>query len=218
MNRFIMTLVGIVLLLVMCANAIAELVQNGDFESPVVSGSYGMFSAITGWQAAFGLIEIQASNAWFGGRQVSGQAMSGNQFVELDADENGGMFQDISTIIGNNYLLSFYYSPRNGIDGNSFPASTNQIDVFWDGSLVKSISDDGPSTVTNNWRLVEVSVQAQSQTGFSRLQFNAAGTSDGVGGLIDLVSVTEVPEPAMFFTLGMGALSLGFVWRRKRAN
>ena len=193
-----------------CCTARAELVVNGDFETPVVSPKhFDWFSSIPGWTASTNLIEVQVSEGFFGGRQVVGQSLQpGDQFVELDADANGAMHQDLATTMGTNYTLEFYYSPRNGFDGNAFPASTNVIEVYWEGNLVDSISADGPNVPQNQWSKHTYSLTALSNTGSSRLGFAAAGTSDGLGGLIDKVSV--VPEPSPMLCLGLITLVVGY--------
>ena len=195
----------------------ADLVVNGDFENPVVSGShFGWFNSIPGWTASSNQIEIQVSEGFFGGRQVVGQALApGNQFVELDAEFNGAMYQDLPTTLGTTYQLEFYYSPRNGFDGNSFPASTNGIEIYWEGALLDTITADGPNVPTNQWEKQTYVLNTSSNTGLSRLEFAATGTSDSIGGLIDKVSVA-VPEPSPMFCLGMLALVAGLRRRTQK--
>lgn len=202
--------------LLWCGSVRADLVVNGDFEDPVVSGNhFGWYNAIPGWTASSNQIEIQVSEGFFGGRQVVGQAMSpGTQFVELDAEFNGAMYQDLSTTMGTAYQLEFYYSPRNGVDGNSYPASTNGIEIYWEGALLDTITADGPTAPVNQWAKHTYVLNTTSATGLSRLEFAATGTSDSVGGLIDKVSVA-VPEPSPVLCLSLLALVAGL---RRRAQ
>ena len=185
-----------------CGGAFASsnLIVNGDFELPVVSPKhFDHFLEIPGWTASSNRIEIQVSNGFFGGRQVVGQALGpGVQFVELDSFANGAMYQDVPTMLGEVYQLTFFYSPRNGFDGRSFPASTNVIDVYWEGDLLSSLTSNGPNVPVNQWSPYAFEVTANSASGLSRLEFAAGGTSDRRGGLIDKVSLVPgraVPEP-----------------------
>src|SRR3954471_12240933 len=100
--------------------ASAGLVVNGSFEAdPVPPGSFTYFPAITGWTLASGpAIEIQ--------NHVAGSPFDRGQFVELDSSANSGMYQDIATVAGQHYLLSFAYSPRPGI-----AESSNGLDIQW---------------------------------------------------------------------------------------
>ena len=212
------------------ANASSNLIVNGDFEDPTVSQHFGWFTSIPGWQASEGQIEIQVSNGFFGGRQVVGQALTpGRQFVELDAAGNGAMYQDVPTVEGSVYELGFFYSPRNGWDGQAWPASTNVIDVFWEDVLVDSLSADGPNVPINEWTSHSYQLTANSVTGFSRLEFAAGGISDNRGGLIDKVTLIPsdsggsgvVPEPTsgtIWLILLLAGVGLHWTHRRKSAD
>lgn len=192
--------------------------MNGDFEDPVVNGNhFGWYDTIPGWTASStNRLEIQVGGGMFGGRQVIGQALApGNQFVELDSDLNSEMYQDLSTSQGTTYQLEFYYSPRNGIDGNAHPASTNSIEIYWEGALLDTITADGPTETVNQWTKHTYVLNTSSATGLSRLAFAATGTSDTVGGLIDKVSVA-VPEPSPLLCLGLLAIVAGL--RRRVAK
>lgn len=186
-------------------SASANLVQNGTFEAPVVaSGTYSIFLSIPGWATAFGPgIEIQ--------NHVAGSPFEGRQFVELDSNANSGMYQDLATVAGESYLLSFAHSPRPGVNANS-----NGIDVFWGGSVVTNLALSGVGLPDTLWKVYSFNLVATSST--TRLQFNASGLSESLGGYIDAVAVAPVPEPttivpAMIALVG-GA---GFMARRRRA-
>jgi hypothetical protein len=169
---------------------------NGDFEDPSIFPDQWAFrSWIPGWAAAYGEIEIQS-----GPGQYTGGAFSGSQFIELDAGYNSSIFQDVYTQRGKQYTLSFYYAPRNSFSGMRFLSNTTRIDVFWENQFVASVAADGPwIEYVNQWNQYSFPVTANNPNNISRLQFNGAGISDSVGGLLDKVELTEiiVPDPSV---------------------
>lgn len=191
----------------LAAAAPVNLLTNGSFEDisaaagvqQLAAGTWSVFSAIPGWTAAAGGgIEVRNSNA--------GLAFDGNQFVELDAYNNSIMFQQIATDAGIWYDLSFYYSPRPGVTS---PADTNNITVFWNGVALDTRGGQG--TGQHDWQKFSYLVQG---TGLDELRFAATGTSDSLGGSLDMVSLS-VPEPASL-TLALGALLAAGGARRRR--
>ncbi len=218
MRRLKTGLVVFVLLLMTGTLANGQMILNGDFEIPDIAGEWEIFSSILGWEVAFGQIEIQR-----GGGTHIGQALSpGDQFVELDVYTNSAMFQDVQTEFGKRYTLSFYYSPRNAVEGIPVPAISNVIDVYWEDDLLASITEDGSPLPINLWSQHTFDVLATSDTGLSRLQFNAGGISDSYGGLLDKVTLEEqvIPEPSSLVGLlsmaGAGLLCFG--WKRRKRN
>ena len=86
--------VGVVMSNLACAN----MMLNGNFEAPQLSGSqWQVFGSIPGWNTTAGSgIEIQRNTVVI--------AQSGNQYVELDShyavDTNSAMSQAVSTVAG----------------------------------------------------------------------------------------------------------------------
>ena len=185
------------------STARADMILNGGFEAPVITNpSFSTFQSIPGWTTAFGPgIEIQ--------NHVAGSPFEGNQFVELDSSANSGMYQDIGTVIGQQYLLSFAYSPRPGVAANS-----TGIDVLWGGSLVSGIAQSGVGLSDTAWQIFTFNLTATSDV--TRLQFNATGISDSLGGYIDAVSVNAVPEPSSLAMCGIAGLGIVARMRRNR--
>lgn len=155
-----------------------ELVVNGSFEDPdCVKVCQVLDGSVTGWSSTNG-IEIRTN--------FLGTASDGDQFVELDVHENSAMSQTLDTIDGENYILSFDYSPR-----VNKPASTNIIEVYWNGDQVASLTDAG--SAVNVWNTHTFIVEASGSS--TVLEFRAAGTNDSYGGNIDAVSVTHDLPP-----------------------
>jgi hypothetical protein len=111
-----------------------NMIVNGSFEYPSVSGNgWGYFSndgLAGGWvSTSSGPFEIQ-----YGG--FGGSAIAGNQDLELDADHPGSIKQTLTTLAGQTYRLSFYYTPRPG-------CSSNKIEVKWNGVHLDTMDGDG---------------------------------------------------------------------------
>ena len=183
-----------------------NLVENGSFEDisaaagvqQLAAGTWSTFASIPGWTAASGgSIEVRNNNA--------GQAFDGNQFVELDAHNNSIMFQSLLTAAGSWYDLSFYYSPRPGVTN---PLDTNNVTVYWNG--VALATQSGVGTGVHQWQQFNYLVQG---TGNDELRFAATGTSDALGGSLDMVSLT-VPEPT---SIALVLVGLAAALRRRRA-
>jgi hypothetical protein len=150
----------------------ANLVPNGSFEQPsLASGSWGVFGSIDGWTGTGCGIEVQ------NGAVVP--AHDGSQLVELDSYCSSGMYTDLATVPGWTYDVSYWYMPRPGVWDNAISSS-------WNGTDVDSVNGDGFSGT--GWSQRSVTVKATQSS--SRLGFQDRGPSDGVGGLLDDVSVT----------------------------
>jgi predicted ribosomally synthesized peptide with SipW-like signal peptide len=183
-----------------------DLVNNGDFEQPVVANSakwYIFPSVAGGWN-----VEWRADvPATFGGlnrpdpanlelhRQVLGPAYSGEQYAELDTDWYGPsssqtgepasvkIYQDLATVAGQNYQISFAFSPRPNTS-----AADNVLEVKWGGSVVDTINAAGGGA--NNWTVYTYQVSAAAVS--TRLEFTDLGTGNSSGTFLDDVIVNPV--------------------------
>ncbi|MEZ5505661.1 MAG: PEP-CTERM sorting domain-containing protein [Gammaproteobacteria bacterium] len=187
----------------------ANLLTNGDFEANVgLSGtSWGVYQSIDGWNKFDGPgIEIQ--------RNTVIAAQSGNQYVELDSHYNSSMYQEISGLtVGGAYELSFWYHARTNNGYND-----NGINVYWGDYLPGdvAVSIDGMKQVnTPGWIEQTVKLVASAETMF--LMFAATGYSNSLGGFVDNVSLTAVPEPGTLALFGLGLMGLVLARRQQKA-
>jgi len=185
-----------------------ELLENGSFESPEVEdlALWDIFdsgAASLGWFVEWvriGGAEPEVASIELH-RGVNGWSSSdGLQHAELDGDWQGpgggsgedastAIYQDVATITGEFYDLSFAFSPR-----PSTSASENILEVLWEGFVVATIGPDAGSGDVD-WGVHNMQLEA-TQDG-SRLEFRDAGNGNSVGTLLDNVSLVcgEEDEP-----------------------
>ena len=177
---------------------IVDVISNGSFEAPVVSGEFQQFpSTIPGWSGSAG-IELQV-NGSLGAGQVT---PFGNQYAELAVEQDSTYSQTLTTTPGATYNLSFYFSARPG-------TGTNGVDVGFTGSSDVSFSASDTGSL-NFKRFTHTFVASATQSVLSFTPTNAPHL--GGGDLLDNVSLTTetgspsaVPIPAALWT-GMSGL------------
>lgn len=160
-----------------------ELVNNGGFEKPPVApGHYTNLTSIQGWTEDLPKqcgIEIQ--------NHVAGSPFEGTQFTELDSNCSTEIHQDLTTVPGRHYRLSFAFSARPGTG-----AADNVLQVWWNGRLIDTEQADGVGLKDTSWRRFTFRVRATGTT--TRVAFGDAGVSNGLGTYLDGVSVVAREE------------------------
>ncbi len=185
-------------------SAFANLVSNGDFEVPVITSPYRHVSPgdafITDWT-------VTAPTANQGVDLVhepaagDGYANTGNQAIDMAGSPGrGSIYQDLATVAGNVYKLSFWVS-TNG-SGN-----VGGLTIEWDGLLVQTI---GAPTL-GDWTEHVYEVEASGP--LTRLNFIGNVDGNGGGTMLDTVTVEEVPAPGALVLAGLAG-AMGF--RRRR--
>ena len=135
-----------------------NLIVNGSFEqghAELTGSDWSIYSAIPGWTEGADGIPFEVQTGAAGGLA----AQDGNALIELDGDTTGNpahqppqgtpdpvhtdatIQQTIATTAGEDYVLTFYYSPRpdhsGGSDGQ--PNNDSGLNVLWNGVVVDSI-------------------------------------------------------------------------------
>ena len=155
--------------------------MNGSFESSTLAaydtGRWGAFSSVPGWTAISG----SAIELW---NNLNGvDATNGNNFGELDyMGAQDGFYQDVKTVAGQNYDLSFDARSRPG-----FYSSTTSMEVLWNGSVVATVP---PGNSWQNYDFTVVGTGGQDRLTFREL---AGQSSDGLGALYDNVALVAKP-------------------------
>ena len=160
---------------------VGDLIFQADFEDvDVEDGKFGFFREVSGLTASGVPVEVQ--------NNVSsvGPASQGNQHLELDGIS--GVATNIATTGTDELLLKFDYSPRPGVS-----LSGNSIEVWWDGNLLETVSRDGESFETTNFREFEVNLSVGEESETS-LEFRSNDPTDnlGLGGLLDNIRVYQL--------------------------
>ena len=158
-----------------------NLIINGDFEdSPVQGDGYGFFDSITGWTATLAQFEIQS-----GQTSVSDISGPGNSVLELDSDRNAGIEQTVTVAEGQEgiYRLRLDHSQRTD---DNFGAS---LQVVIDGVVVRTVNSAVPGA-TEVFEIDLPLTEGQHTIGFTEV-----GNSDGIGTLVDNVTLIATGDP-----------------------
>ena len=111
-----LTLASLLTITCLASQVQANLITNGGFEAPLVA-NVGQFLSIPGWTldgSSLGTtFEIQNTNLGLG------PAYQGAQYCELNSTGTTSMYQDIATVPGTYYNVSYAFSPRIGVTDNN---------------------------------------------------------------------------------------------------
>lgn len=171
-----------------------NLIENGGFEAPAVSSwsiiSFGesLLKWLGDWvnphddSASLGL-ELQ--------NNVAGTPSEGNQLAELDGYHPVKIYQNITTIPGKDYTLTFKYSPRPGT-----ALGNNVLEIRKDGVALGEQISRGSEASDTEWTTESRTFTATGDT--TKIEFaDVSASDDGYGTYIDDVSLyCVVPEPA----------------------
>ena len=195
-----------------------NLVQNPGFETgsfaPWVASSYGALGGPgAGWALRAGTPHS--------GTKFASTGCNGVLCIAPDSGTGGWLYQDLTTVPGSQYTLTFYYAPGTGV-GNA------ELQVLW-GPSATALTTGGAGTCTgscafnttaigsSSYNQYTVNLTASSST--MRLEF--LGRQDpNVSSLDDVVvmpaapSPTPVPPSLLLTTAGLVCVGL-YVGRRR---
>ena len=188
------------LLVLQVSDADAGIIVNGSFEDPDVPvGFFQNFiagsTAITGWTVVgidSAIVNTTVQNG------ITFNSQDGNQFLDLAGitsnSTSSGVTQTISTLVGVNYLVSFYV----GSATDNFQHFASTVDLTIDGGPRIGYPNPNAPTTSVDWKLFTVLFTAQNAT--TILTFQNGSDPTNYLGALDNVSVTvsaaaAVPEP-----------------------
>jgi choice-of-anchor C domain-containing protein len=203
MRKLLSALLGICIFMmpVYSFAAVSNLVANGDFELPQITGNYYQTviageSYLTDWTIGGNSIDIVQGGLWM---------HTGTQAIDLAGTPGpGSVSQFISTNPGGSYMLSFFVS-SNADQGSPF---ANSLNVYWGGTLLATIS----SPVRGRWDAYSFIVTGAAQP--RELKF-ATDITSNQGPLLDTVRLEAVPIPGAVWLLGSGLMGLVIIGRRR---
>jgi len=164
-----------------------NLIVNGDFETPLVGTGHRLGATdwdyftpdgsgkVGGWT-----VEITGNDGGPIGPDLEfwnlnmGPSYSGNQYVELDGFDPTKISQEVSTIAGVRYDLTYAWRPRIG--------PTDEMKVWVDGAEVGDHSG-----AAGSWTAETYSFTASSSS--TTIAFAEVGPDDQLGMLLDAVSL-----------------------------
>ena len=167
-----------------------DFIVNGSFEDNGLNGGSAYLSQIEGWQAV-GATPFEVQDA-----DHIGTASDGDAVVELDGEANSVIAQTVAGLTaGATYTLTFDYAARPGTN-----PSTNKVEVFWNGQKLESVHENGKKASDFEWvtHTYEVTATGDADT----VSFAADGKSDGLGGVIDAVTLTGIAQVTKVAAVG----------------
>jgi uncharacterized protein (TIGR03437 family) len=163
-----------------------NLVVNGSFEDPAIAdGALSVSDYPVGWSSDEGF------SIWRG--HLGFMAHDGSQHIELDSGQFGTttIFQNLATVPGTTYRLSFAVANRPDLDGGGPGSGLSRIEAYWNDKLVLTAE-----RAEGTWEVFETFATAtepsEGNPPVTRLEFRAAGPADGLGDFLDDVRVVEV--------------------------
>lgn len=167
-----------------------NLLSNGDFEAPVVSGwdIIPFTNSALKWLGAFVApqnggrlgLELQAS--------VAGSPFAGVQHAELDGDHPVKIWQNVPLMPGYDYELSTMYSPRPGSN-----AADNTLQFQLNGvALGANVARDGSTNANTVWTKESRTFTAGAAS--ADVGFAEVGTDSSIGVFLDNASLRCVQK------------------------
>jgi Protein of unknown function (DUF642)/PEP-CTERM motif len=203
----------------------ANLIINGSFELPNVSGGgtigpigsqlFAGSTELTGWSILTGSVDVVNSSGW--------APVDGNQSLGLPGFEPsaGEIAQSFSTTVGASYEVTFEYA-NHPLSTSGSSALVDVIDGNSASLLSQTLTHYGSTATDMNYTLFTGTFVADSTTSTLELGWQSLGVAnDYYGFVVDAVSVvpmaSAVPEPTSLWMMSVGVIAtLGFVGLRRR--
>jgi hypothetical protein len=220
------TLMAVCALSISAGVARGNLISNPSFETPVAPvGNFVLFNtgsvAIPGWTVTGPAgTDVGIVNNTFAQNGVTFEAFDGNQSVDLtgfNSNSTEGLMQSVATMIGTNYVLTFYIGNTTG--GGIF-GTTSSDTLKINGTQVGIFTNSAVAPTNLNWQQFSHSFTATTAT--TTIEFDNNDPASDNSNFLDLVDLevggtSTVPEPVSAGLVGSALAMLGtFLMRRKR--
>ncbi len=181
----------------------ATTIVNGGFEIGAPASGY-VTAPPPGWYLQFGTVD-HIGTYWQNGNNSLGS-------VDLSGNGNGSLAQDISTVIGKLYTVTFQLAGNP--DGGNVVKS---LSVAANNGQAQFYAFDTTGATRTNMGWVNRTYQFTANSTTTTLSF-ASGDTNAYGPAIDNVAIAGgVPEPATWAMLILGFGVIGGAMRRRRA-
>ncbi len=182
--------------------ASAATIVNGGFETGAPTGSFNTTSTLSGWNVTPAIDHI--GTFW--------QAHSGIASIDLNATSAGTISQDVATIVGTVYQISFWMA------GNPTGAPTAKtLDLSATGGANTGYSFNTASTTQQNMGWVNYFYNFTATSANTTVTF-ASTTTGANGPALDDISIAAVPEPATWGMMILGFGAIGGAMRSRRRS
>ncbi|MES2623524.1 MAG: DUF642 domain-containing protein [Patescibacteria group bacterium] len=189
------------------ANA-ENLIGDPSFElnnTPTLQTVYAADTFLSPWHVLNNVDLADEDNIW-----TKGPAFDGKQYIDLDGNKPGAIYQGVATTPGMTYTVTVAYA------NNYFnqPSASAQVSIYDDNHNIYDEILFHNSSVNGNLDWTQFTTQFTAQETTTYLKFTSlSGTNSAGGILIDNVSV-HAPEPSgVVFMLIPAA---GAILRRRR--
>lgn len=202
----------------------ANLLSNFDFESPedikgniwgnrldqldITLKSWDVYNELPGgWYGEIGAgIEVQHNTVV--------DAYSGDHYIELDShpgtSSNSDIWQGFTALTTMEHFVSFWYRPRTNT------SSDNGINIYLRNPTKSDVGAvDGINSVITEWTYYSFSLGTLVAEESYDIGFMAVGAENTLGGFLDDITVSSIPEPANMLLLGTGLLGFVALGRKK---
>ncbi|MYM65401.1 PEPxxWA-CTERM sorting domain-containing protein [Pseudoduganella sp. FT55W] len=183
-----------------------DLVTNGSFED----GGAGWGSTQT---TGFAPVSAYINCCGIDGSGYPGVNGVAAAFFGWGQMTGGTIFQDLATVAGNTYTVNFSYGAISGsaLQTMTVEASNGQSLL---GSLdVSAYGTHNQAALVSPYSFTFVATSSSTHLLFRDTSVN----TDSTDGMLDMVSVTAVPEPGTYAMLLAGLGLVGFAARRRKA-
>jgi len=223
--------IGLCVLFAQPASSAVNIITDGSFENnPAETGGYSHFAGNTSFDGGYwhvtgtDILVVDANYRAGQSPPLVFNAQDGNNSLDLTGTGNSGpgdgVYQDITTVIGQTYILSFYagHATTTGSDGQFYgPTATTRVSIG--GGSVREFVNS--ATVANGIAWQNFSESFTATEAITRIAFlNGAGNEYLGLDNVAVMAASDVPELSTWAMSVAGFAAVGTILRgsRKRTS